>query len=80
MNERIKLLADKALDKAVPYTWTTLSYDEVTKLQEKFAELIVRETIMQMAVQMNKFGDDQANNPAWYKSEDAVKQYFGVEE
>ena len=47
---------------------------------EKFAELIVRETIKQMAIQMDKFGDDQSNNPAWYKSEEAVKKHFGVEE
>ena len=48
--------------------------------EEKFAELIVQETLMQMAIQMNKFGDDQSNNPAWYKSEEAVKKHFGVEE
>jgi hypothetical protein len=43
MNERIRELAGRALDKVVPYTWTTLDYDEIQKLQEKFAELIVRE-------------------------------------
>lgn len=47
---------------------------------EKFAELIMQETIKQMAIQMNKFGDDQSNNPAWYKSEEAVKKHFGVKE
>ena len=43
MNERIRELAGRALDKVVPYTWTTLDYDEIQKLQEKFAELIVWE-------------------------------------
>jgi len=43
MNERIRQLAGQALDKAVPYTWTRLDYDEIQKLQEYFAELIVRE-------------------------------------
>ena len=74
MNERIEDLI-KSSD---------LDYDELwTKDQlavEKFAELIVRETIKQMAVQMDKFGDDQSNNPAWYKSEESVKKHFGVEE
>ena len=43
MNEKIKELAGQALDKVVPYTWTRLDYDEIQKLQEYFAELIVRE-------------------------------------
>ena len=43
MNERIRELAGQALDKVVPYTWTTLDYDEIQKLQGYFAELIVRE-------------------------------------
>lgn len=29
MDERVKLLAGKALDKAVPETWTTLNMDHV---------------------------------------------------
>jgi hypothetical protein len=43
MNERIQKLAAQALDKVTPYTWTKLDYDEIQKLQEYFAELIVRE-------------------------------------
>lgn len=42
-------------------------------------ELIVKETLMQMAIQMDKFGDNQANNPTWYKSEEVVKKHFRVE-
>ena len=45
MNERIKKLADTALDKAVPETWTTLSYDQLMKFQKTFAELIAMECI-----------------------------------
>ena len=81
MNERIKLLAEQATDTIEivnPDTGITHHRDFFD--QEKFAELIVRETLMQMAIQMNRFGDDQANNPAWYKSEEAVKKHFGVEE
>ena len=43
MNEQIKQLAGKALDQAVPETWTTLTAEQLQKVQEKFAELIVRE-------------------------------------
>ena len=38
-----KELAGKALDKAVPYTWTKLDYDEIQKLLACHAELIVKE-------------------------------------
>lgn len=75
MNERIRELAEQAFFET--------EYDDVQNLpetMERFAELIVRETIKQMAIQMDKFGDDQSNNPAWYKSEEAVKKHFGVEE
>ena len=43
MNEHIKKLFDKALDQAVPETWTTLSHEQITKLSEVFAELILIE-------------------------------------
>ena len=43
MNERIKQLAGKALDQAVPETWTTLTPEQLEKVQEKFAELVIAE-------------------------------------
>ena len=43
MNERIKDLLGQAYDEAVPETWTTLSSDQLGRIHEKFAELIVRE-------------------------------------
>jgi hypothetical protein len=43
MNERIKELLAKAYDKAVPETWTTLSSEQLERVYEKFAELIVEE-------------------------------------
>ena len=45
MNNKIQQLAGQALDRVVPYTWTRLDYDEIQKLQEYFARLIVRECI-----------------------------------
>ena len=43
MNERINKLFGQALDEAVPETWTTLDTDQLSRLKEKFAELIIRE-------------------------------------
>lgn len=45
MNERIKELSGKALDKAVPYTWTKLDYEQIQKLLACHAELIVLECV-----------------------------------
>ena len=45
MNERIDELFGQALDQAVPETWTTLNPTQLSKLKNKFAELIVRECI-----------------------------------
>lgn len=45
MNERIRELAGKALDQAVPETWTTLTAYDLNKFTEKFTELIVEESI-----------------------------------
>ena len=43
MNEQINKLFGQALDEAVPETWTTLDADQLSRLKEKFAELIVRD-------------------------------------
>ena len=77
MNERIRELAEQIVGPSRLHggEFALMGNNQV----EKFAELIVQETIKQMAIQMDKFGDDQANNPAWYKSEEAVKKHFGVE-
>lgn len=45
MDERVKLLAGKALNKAVPETWTTLSYDQTMRLLGQFADLIVNDCL-----------------------------------
>lgn len=45
MNERIRELAEKALDQAVPETWSTLTCEQLGRFQEKFAELIVKECV-----------------------------------
>ena len=78
MNEKIKLLAGQALDRVVPYTWTRLDYDEIQKLQEYFAELIVRECV---AICQDIDGED--NIDARSGRQDCaveIKEHFGVEE
>ena len=45
MNERIDQLWGQALDLAVPETYTKLSYSQVLKIKQVFAELIVQECI-----------------------------------
>jgi len=75
MNERIKQLAGQALDKVVPYTWTRLDYDEIQKLQEYFAELIVKECIDTLE---NRFmGDLNREDQEVRRCIDALKQHFG---
>ena len=74
MNQRIRELAGRALDKVVQYTWTTLDYDEIQKLQEYFAELIVREC-SRIADGWVDNDDDGKNYPS-----EMIKQHFGVEQ
>ena len=45
---------------------------------QAFAELIVKETISKISQQLDTHGDNQANNPAYYKAIEDVEQYFGV--
>lgn len=45
MNKRIEKLLGQALDLAVPETWTTLTPEQLAKVSEKFAELIVMECL-----------------------------------
>lgn len=47
------------------------------RLQD-FAELIVKETINQMCIQMLEQGDDQSNNPIFYKAIENTEKHLGV--
>ena len=70
MNKQTKELFNKALDQAVPETWTTLSYEQMIKLSEVFAELIVLECAV-IVGSMEEPHQDIAK---------LIKQHFGVEE
>ena len=73
LDGRIRELAGRALDKVVPYTWTTLDYADIQKLQEYFGELIVSEC-SRIADDWVKNEDNGKNYPS-----DKIKQHFGVE-
>ena len=42
MNDTLKKLANRALDEAVPETWTTLTPEQLDKVLDKFGELLVQ--------------------------------------
>ena len=54
--------------------------DHIPSWTEKFAELIVKETITEMCQQLYWHGEDQSNNPVFYKAIDKTKKQFGVEQ
>jgi hypothetical protein len=70
MNERIRELAGRALDQAVPETWSALTGEQLNRFQEKFAELIVRE-----CADIASINQHQYNAVGEY-----VLKHFGVEQ
>jgi hypothetical protein len=75
MNERIRELAEQAI---IPFQDENLMKCYHFS-KEKFAELIVKETINEMVSQLWNYGIDESNNPSFYKAIDRTKQHFGVE-
>jgi hypothetical protein len=54
------------------------SWNAATKMMERFAQLVVQETIKEICQQMHWAGDDQSNNPAMYKAIDKTMKEFGI--
>jgi hypothetical protein len=73
MNERIRELAGRALDQAVPETWSALTSEQLTRFQEKFAELIVRE-----CTQIVDDAVDHREPASTYAGK--IREHFGVKE
>jgi len=73
MNERIKALWNEAAK-----TTESDSWDAATKMMERFAHLVVEDTIKEICQQMHWHGDDQSNNPAMYKSVAKTLKEFGI--
>ena len=71
MNTHTKKLFDRALDQAVPETWTQLSHEQMTELASVFAELMVREC----AEVGSKFSQAHPLDIQYQ-----IKRHFGVEE
>ena len=77
MNERIRQLAIEAgFYVAADKIYTPLSREELTKYQEQFAELIVRECAKFLD---ENSGYDNSNN-AWHPEPEDLLKHFGVEE
>ena len=74
MNEHIKKLFDRALDQAVPGTWTQLSHEQMTELASVFAELIVQEC----AGKVDFILREKSNGGGTMG--DKIREHFGVEE
>ena len=83
MNERIDKLFGQALDQAVPETWTMLTPAQLSKLKDKFAELIVRECYEHCKGQMldKEVADtnELTYNDAVMDCSNGLLQHFGVE-
>ena len=67
MNELIKQLMGKTLDDKFSHTWTTMTYEDLEKFSEQFAELIVRECA------------DIAADQSAIRPEYRIRKHFGVD-
>jgi len=68
MNQRLKQITGQVLDEVVPETWTALKYDKIKEIQNRTAELIIKECA------------EIADKAEPYKASDLIKKYFGFEE
>ena len=70
MTNNIDKLWGEALDKAVPDTYSSLTWTQVEKIKQVFAELIIRE-----CADVSNQAEKQCQHPGT-----AMKKHFGVEE
>ena len=81
MNERIKQLLGQAYDEAVPETWTRLSSEQLERVYEKFAELIVKEcSVVARAHTLDKYHGLMNEYTGIVYVEEAIKNHFGMKE
>ena len=78
MNERIDQLWGQALDAAVPETYTKLSYSQVLKIKQVFAELIVQDCIA--TVKKRYMGDNNREDMEVRRCVADIQTHFGVKE
>jgi hypothetical protein len=72
MNERIKQITGQVLDEIVPETWVALGYDKIKEIQNRTAELIVKECL--------KLNSKELSITAIERLLPLYKEHFGVEE
>jgi hypothetical protein len=70
MNERIKQITGQVLDELVPETWVALGYDKIKEIQNRTAELIVKECI-DIADEYDGVGSTIVSR---------IREHFGVED
>lgn len=80
MNELIRTLAEQALDQVAPYSLNNLSYDGFWALQEHFAQLIVRECIVQIQLTIARDPQTSAQYQQSVGHIHRIRQHFGTAE
>jgi len=73
MNERIRQITGQVLDELVPETWVALGYDKIKDIQNRTAELIIKECA-------KVGGDFEYARLHDSLVEDHILKHFGVEE
>jgi hypothetical protein len=76
MNERIKQITGQVLDEIVPETWVALGYDKIKEIQNRTAELIVRECLYIVEGEDDGSADTKSVRLVMLR----MKKHFGVEE
>ena len=82
MNQRIREITGQVLDELVPETWTKLGYDKIKEIQNRTAELIVRECISMADKESERYSnlDQEYCSMAMDNYRELVLKHFGVEE
>ena len=80
MNERIKELMGKTLDDKFSHTWDTMTHEGLLQFSEKFAELIVRECILQVADVRIENDFEPVGDAVLVRALAGIKNYFGIAE
>lgn len=78
MNERMRDLLGQALDKAVPYTWTTLDQAEIEKVAGVFAQLVATDIIALIRLHMPRNGVNSPENTMSKQHIDNIARVHGV--
>jgi hypothetical protein len=76
MNERIRQITGQVLDELVPETWTRLGYDKIKEIQNRTAELIVRECANKVDSNLRDWLHDNSGGTMG----DKILEHFGIEE